>query len=254
MSDVLKRIINEKQKEITRRKERGLFFRPFWDHPRRSLKKALRAPGLQIIAEVKRASPSKGLIAPKWDPVTQAQRYQEGGAAAVSCLTDEPFFRGHLEYLAAIRQAISLPILRKDFILDECQLEEARAFGADAVLLIVAALKPEKLAQLLAATHNLGLEALVEVHDERELEIALACGAEIIGINNRNLRTFEVSLETTLRLVKRIPQEIPVVAESGIKDKEDLEKLAQAGVKAALIGESLMRAKDPAALLRHWRS
>jgi len=252
MSDVLKRIINEKQKEITRRKERGRFFRPFWNHPRRSLKKALCAPGLQIIAEVKRASPSKGLIARKWDPVTQAQRYHEGGAAAVSCLTDESFFKGHLEYLAALREAISLPLLRKDFILDECQIEEARAFGADAVLLIVAALKPEKLAQLLAATHNLGLEALVEVHDERELEVALTCGAEIIGINNRNLRTFEVSLDTTLRLVQLVPQGLPVVAESGIKGKEDLKKLAQAGVEAALIGETLMRAKDPAALLRHW--
>ncbi len=254
MTNVLQRILEEKQKEIARRKERGLFFRPFWDAPRRSLKKALSTPGIQIIAEVKRASPSKGLIAQDWDPVAQAKRYQQGGAAAISCLTDEPFFKGHLEYLAALRQAVNLPLLRKDFILDPCQIEEARAFGADAVLLIVAALSPERLSQLLTETHRLGLEALVEVHDEEELEIALSCGAPIIGINNRNLRTFEVSLETTLRLIKRIPQGTVVVSESGIKDKKDLEQLAQAGVEAALIGETLMRAPDPTELLRHWLS
>jgi len=203
-----------------------------------------------VIAEVKRASPSKGLIAEKFHPVRIAREYQRGGASAISCLTDEPFFRGHLEHLAAIREAVSLPLLRKDFILEEIQLEEARAFGADAVLLIVAALKPQRLLELIRAAKTLGLEALVEVHEEEELEIALTAGAEIIGINNRNLKTFEVDLGTTIRLAQKVPKGVPVVAESGIKGPEDLKLLKEANVRAALIGETLMRAEDKAAKLK----
>lgn len=254
MSNVLEKILNRKKEEIAVRKRRGLFFRPFWEREPLSLKEKLLSPGFHIIAEVKRASPSKGLIAKDFEPVRTARSYQAGGASAISCLTDEPFFQGHLEYLAAVRQAVSLPLMRKDFIIDEVQLEEARAFGADVVLLIVAALEPARLKALLEAARGLGLEALVEVHEERELETALAAGAEIIGINNRNLKTFEVNLETTLRLAKQVPAGIPVVAESGIKDKEDLRRLAGAGVRAALIGETLMRATDPKALLEEWLS
>jgi len=254
MANILEIIISEKQQEIKRRRERGLFFRPFWDSPRVSLKKALLRPGFHIIAEIKRASPSKGLIAHKFNPIRQAQKYQAGGASAISCLTDEKFFKGHLEYLAAVRKNTKLPLLRKDFILDACQIEEARAYGADAILLIVAALSPAQLGQLLAITHQMGLEALVEVHTEQELEMALAAGAQIIGINNRNLQTFEVDLATSLKLAGKVPPEIPVVAESGIKNKKDLDLLAKGGVKAALIGETLMRSPDPEVLLKEWLS
>ncbi len=245
MRDFLATILEEKTKEITRRRKRGLFFKPFWNTPRRSLKDALTKPGFNIIAEVKRASPSKGLIAQNFDPVKIAKNYEQGGAAAISCLTDEKFFAGHLEYLAAIRENVSLPILRKDFIIDEIQIEEARAFGADAILLIVAALNPSRLKELLRKARELGLEALVEVHDAQELEVALEAGAEIIGVNNRNLKTFEVKLETSLELRKLAPPQIPFVAESGIKDASDIRRLQEADIRAALIGESLMRAKDP---------
>ncbi len=250
MGDILAKILAEKEKEVKARKERGLFFRPFWDLPRKPLKEALRVPPFAIIAEIKRASPSKGLIAKDFDPLATARAYVAGGARAISCLTDEKFFRGHLEYLAAIREEVPLPILRKDFIIDEIQLEEARAFGADAVLLIVAALSPKRLRELLAMTYALGLEALVEVHDEEELKLALEAGAEIIGINNRNLKTFEVSLETSLKLAKKVPKDIVLVSESGIKSSSDLKKLKEAGISAALIGESLMRSQDKAMALK----
>ncbi len=244
MATILEKILAQKEEEIRRRRERGLYFRPFWDRPFLSLKEMLLTPGFHIIAEVKRASPSKGLIAQRFHPVRIAREYQYGGASAISCLTDEPFFKGHLEYLAAIREAVDLPLLRKDFIIDEIQLEEARAFGADAVLLIVAALKPQRLLELIRAAKSLGLEALVEVHEDEELEIALTAGAEIIGINNRNLKTFEVNLETSLQLAQRVPKGVPVVAESGIQTREDIERLQEAGVRAALIGEVLMRSED----------
>ncbi len=242
--DILATILQEKEKEIARRKKRGLFYRPFWDSPRRSLKEALSKPGFNIIAEVKRASPSRGLITKDFDLVKIAKAYEDGGAAAISCLTDEKFFAGHLEHLAAIREVVSLPLLRKDFIIDTIQIEEARAYGADAVLLIVAALSPSKLKELLKETQKHGLEALVEVHNAQELEIALEAGAEIIGVNNRNLKTFEVKIETSLTLKKLTPSEIPFVAESGIKNSEDLKLLSKAGIHAALIGECLMRADD----------
>lgn len=250
MSDILATILEEKKREIALRKKRGLFFRPWWDAPRRSLKKALERPGFNIIAEVKRASPSKGLIAREFDPLKIARLYEEAGAAAISCLTDEKFFAGHLEYLAAIREVVSLPLLRKDFIIDEVQIEEARAFGADAILLIVAALSPKRLKALLKKARELGLEALVEVHDAHELEVALEAQAEIIGVNNRNLKTFEVELETSINLRRLVPESIPFVAESGIKGPEDIRRLQEAGIRAALIGESLMRAHDPKEALK----
>ena len=254
MKEFLEKILAVKREEIAKRRQRGLYFRPFWDRQILSLKERLSSPGFHLIAEIKRASPSKGLIAEKFHPVRIAREYQQGGASAISCLTDEPFFKGHLEYLAAIREEVSLPLLRKDFIIDEIQLEEARAFGADAVLLIVAALEPKRLLELIRAAKNLGLEALVEVHQEEELEIALTAGAEIIGINNRNLHTFEVDLKTCLRLAPKVPKGVPVVAESGLKKPEDLKLLKEAGIKAALIGESLMRAEDKAAQIKKFLS
>jgi len=250
--EFLERILEEKRGEIARRIRRGLFFRPFWDLPRRDFKGVLRSEGLTIVAEVKRASPSRGLLVRDFDPVRLARAYARGGAGAVSVITDEPFFRGSLEYLAAVRQAVELPILRKDFILDPVQIEEARAFGADAVLLIVAALSPEELRELLAYTHRLGLQALVEVHHEEELETALSAGAEIIGINNRNLHTFEVSVGTTFRMLKAVPKDRPVVSESGLSDPGTLKRLAEAGVAGALIGEALVKSPDPEYLLKSW--
>ena len=246
----LERILQRKREEVEARKRRGLFFRPFWEAPRRDLARALRKARPAIIAEIKRASPSKGLLCPDFDPLRLARAYRQGGAAALSVITDEPFFQGSLEYLSAVRAAVELPLLRKDFILDPIQIEEARAFGADAVLLIVAALSPEELRELLACARRLELSALVEVHDGEELETALSAGAEILGINNRNLRTFEVSVETTLRLLPRIPEGRVVVSESGLSDPETLERLARAGVDAFLIGEALVTAPDPEARLR----
>ncbi len=249
----LARILENKREEIARRRERGLFFRPFWEAPRRDFEGAIRRRGLTLIAEVKRASPSRGLLCPDFDPVRLARAYVRGGAGAISVITDEPFFKGSLEYLAAVRAAVDLPLLRKDFILDPVQIEEARAFGADAVLLIVAALSPEDLRELLSYTRRLGLSALVEVHDEEELEVALSAGAPVIGINNRNLHTFEVSVETTFRLLKAVPGDRPVVSESGLSGPEVLKRLAEAGVAGALIGEALVKSPDPEALLKSWR-
>ncbi|QJA05868.1 indole-3-glycerol phosphate synthase TrpC [Thermosulfurimonas marina] len=246
----LERILEKKRQEVEARRRRGLFFRPFWEAPRRDLARVLERARPAIIAEIKRASPSKGLLAPEFDPLRLARAYQRGGAAALSVITDEPFFQGSLEYLAAVRAEVDLPLLRKDFILDPVQIEEARAFGADAVLLIVSALTVEDLRELLAYARRLSLSALVEVHDEEELETALWAGAQVIGINNRNLRTFEVSVETTLRLLPRIPPGRVVVSESGLSHPETLEPLARAGVAAFLIGEALVTAPDPEARLK----
>lgn len=248
--NVLERILEKKREELEARKRRGLFFRPFWEAPRRDLARALKEARPAVIAEIKRASPSKGLLCPDFDPRRLARAYRRGGAAALSVITDEPFFQGSLEYLAAVRAEVDLPLLRKDFLLDPVQLEEARAFGADAVLLIVAALPPEELRELLLYARRLELSALVEVHDEEELETALSAGAQIIGINNRNLRTFEVSVETTLRLLPRIPPGRVVVSESGLSDPETLKLLARAGATAFLIGEALVTAPDPETRLK----
>lgn len=247
---LLEEILQRKREEIAARRRRGLFFRPFWEAPRRDLAQALREKRPAVIAEIKRASPSKGLLARDFHPLRLARAYLQAGAAAISVITDEPYFQGSLEYLAAVRSQVGLPLLRKDFILDPVQIEEARAFGADAVLLIVAALSPEELRELLHYAQRLGLSALVEVHQEEELEIALSAGAQILGINNRNLRTFEVSVETTLGLLPRIPRDRVVVSESGLSQGETLERLARAGVTAFLIGEALVTAPDPEERLR----
>ncbi|MBA3651691.1 MAG: indole-3-glycerol phosphate synthase TrpC, partial [Chthoniobacterales bacterium] len=197
---------------------------------------------LALIAEVKKASPSAGVIVESFDPVAIARNYARAGAEAISVLTDERFFQGLLEYLAAIRKAVSLPLLRKDFILDELQIVQASAAGADAILLIVAALPQDQLLRLLDAAATFQLDALVEVHTLEELERALAADAQIIGINNRNLATFEVDLTVTERLSEEVPPDVTLVSESGIRSREDVERMKACGVNAVLIGEALMRA------------
>ena len=218
--------------------------------PRNFLGALQKLAGPALIAEVKKASPSKGVIREDFEPVQIAQTFVEGGASCLSVLTDEPFFQGRLSYLRDIRAAVDLPLLRKDFIIDEYQILESRAAGADAILLIVAALTDKDLALFIDRARGLGMEALVEVHDEDELGIALSSSAEIIGINNRDLHTFRTTLDTTLNLVTLIPKCRFVVSESGINNRADVERLGRAGVGAVLVGESLMRERDIAAKMR----
>ena len=213
--------------------------------PCRDFVDALRAPGISLIAEVKRASPSRGEIRPDLDPVALARIYADHGAAALSVLTDWPFFRGALEDLKTARAAVDLPVLRKDFILTEYQIYEARAAGADAVLLITAALDDPTLRELQILAHTLGMDALVEVHNAEELDRALTIKPEIIGINNRDLHTLDVRLETTERLRPRIPEGILVVAESGVRGAEDIARLRCTGIDAVLVGTALVSASDP---------
>ena len=203
-------------------------------------------PGASLIAEVKRASPSKGLIARDWEPEEIAKTYALNGAAAISCLTDIRFFQGRLEYLTSIKELLRdidepVPVLRKDFIYHEYQVYEARMAGADALLLIVAVLSDRELRELLALTRKLGMQALVEVHDEAELARALAVDARVIGVNNRNLRTFEVDIENTARLRAQIPADKVVVGESGIRTADDVRRLAEMGCDAILVGETFCR-------------
>jgi len=212
-----------------------------------------RGPDPRVIAEVKRRSPSRGEIRADFDPVACALAYAEGGAAAISVLTDEMFFGGHLDFLAAVRRAVPMPLLRKDFVVDVYQIDEARVAGADAVLLIAAALGPDELVSLRERAEALGLCALVEVHDELELAVALDSGARVIGINNRDLRTFHTDLAVTERLAPRIPEGVVVVAESGIFTRTDMARLAASGAQAFLIGESLMREADMAGALKRLR-
>ncbi|MEX1157742.1 MAG: indole-3-glycerol phosphate synthase TrpC [Thermomicrobiales bacterium] len=216
---------------------------------------ALRGSGVSVIAEVKRASPSRGPIAPDIIATDVAREYIAGGAAAISVLTDERFFRGTLDDLAAVaglaRSAtVPTPVLRKDFVIDAYQIAEARAAGASAVLLIVAALERSLLVELHDMAREFGLDALVEVHDEAELEVALAIGATLIGVNNRDLRTFAVDLATTEQLAARVPPAVTLVGESGIRTRADVERLGRAGVHVVLVGETLMRAPDRATAIR----
>ena len=245
---ILDKIIAWKRDEVVRHKHT----RPF-DAVRteaalapspRDLTAVLHAPGVSLIAEVKRASPSKGLLRHDLDPVALAREYEANGAAAISVITDEHFFQGSLDYLQDVRQNVDLPVLRKDFVLDPYQVYEARAAGADAVLLIVAALSDGDLEALHRLVQQLGMAALVEVHNEIELEQALKIRPRIIGVNNRNLRTFEVDLDTTARLRSLIPADVILVAESGVHTRDDVARLAAIGADAMLVGEALVRSKD----------
>lgn len=220
--------------------------------PPLSLRAALLVPGTRLIAEVKRASPSRGVIRPNFDPAAIAAAYAKGGAAAISVLTEERFFGGSLDNLLAVRKAVGnkLPLLRKDFIADPYQVYESRAWGADALLLIVAAMSPETLAGLLELSRGLGMDSLVEVHSEAELTIAAKSGARIIGINNRNLKTLNVDINTTRRLMPLVPRDRITVSESGIRTRHDIRAMEKMGVRAVLIGEALMTAPDIGAKMK----
>ncbi len=254
---ILDEIVADKQVELEARKkamplnrlEKEALRRP----PPLDFAAALRGQGVRLICEVKKASPSKGLIRADFDPVAIAKTYAANGASAISVLTEVKHFQGSLSYVPEIRAALGdkqIPLLRKDFLTDPYQIYESRANGADALLLIVAILTATKLKELLELSHRLGMRCLVEVHNEAELKIALDSGARIIGINNRDLTTFETDVTTTKRLRPLIPQDRIVVSESGIKDRKDMERLRGWGVDAALIGESLMASRDIAAKMK----
>jgi indole-3-glycerol phosphate synthase len=259
---VLERILAETREEVRCRKRALPLEKLSRQGPRgyasgehgRRFRDALAEPGIGVIAEFKRRSPSAGALREDADLEEIVRAYERGGAVALSVLTEGPNFEGSLEDLRAARAACGLPILRKDFIIDPYQLHEARAAGADAVLLIVAALGPEELESLYAGARAMGLDVLVEVHDGEELERALSQGADLIGVNNRDLRDFSVDMDRTTRLMGEIPLSVTAVSESGIATAEHLEKLERVGVDAVLVGEAFMRAPDPEAALRDLRA
>lgn len=248
---ILDRIVARKREEVAALKRTGVAA-PSGEPPAppRGFTAALTADdGVAIIAELKKASPSKGVIRDDFNPALIAPAYLEGGAVALSVLTDVDFFQGSLHYIPLVRSLVELPVLRKDFIIHPLQIEEAVAWGADAILLIAAILEQNELRDLHQQAGELGLDVLVEVHDESEAEKALEAGALLIGVNNRDLRDFSMDINTTFRLRKLIPAYIPLVSESGIGSHADIQALARHGVAAALVGETLMRAADPAQAL-----
>jgi len=252
MPTILDTIVATKREEVARAKtdrpESALRRRLADAPPVRDFLAALSAgPPIRLIAEIKKASPSKGVIRAHFDPVAIARTYEQHGASCISVLTDEPYFQGSLEYLRQVRAAVDLPVLRKDFIIDPYQVVEARAAGADAVLLIAECLNDESLAQLHDAIVDLGMTPLVELYEAANLSRVLKVGARLVGVNNRDLRTFEVDLEHTLRLRQQIPADRVVVGESGIRTRQDVEQLEAAGVQAMLVGESLLARPDVAA-------
>lgn len=256
-SDVLQRIIGRKREEISARRSKmslaEVAEQAHAQPPARgfaqSLQQKVAAGGAAVIAEIKRASPSKGLLRDPFEPAAIARSYERGGASALSVLTDRDFFQGSDGFLQEARAACQLPVLRKDFIVDSYQVAEARAIGADCLLLIAAALSAAQLNELADAAGEFGLDVLVEVHDAEELSLALALDTPLIGINNRNLRTFETSLEVTLALRDAVPADRLIITESGIHTRADVARMRDAAVHAFLIGEAFMRAADPGAKL-----
>jgi indole-3-glycerol phosphate synthase len=257
--DILKKIVAHKQEEVTAAKSAASVsdlksrISGLEDVPRgfeRHLREAASSNWTAIIAEVKKGSPSRGIIREDFDPLEIAEIYQNNGATCLSVLTDEKFFLGHLRYLALIRETVSLPLLRKDFICDPYQIYEARAAGADAILLIAAMLDLNQLREFHAIARGIHLDVLLEVHDQAEMETALQTDCTLIGVNNRNLRTFETDLATTGRLARMMPAGRLLVAESGINSRADIERLQADGAKAFLIGDSLIREADIGAKLQ----
>lgn len=251
--DILARLVLEARQDLQRRRHlvgSDEFERRVAAYAPKDFAGALRRPGLAVIAEMKQRTPTMGVLADRYSPADLAVVYTEGGAAALSVLTHMASFGGRPEHVQVAREATDLPILRKDFITDPFEIAEARASGADAVLLIVAALQGSQLAELLAVARSRGVAALVEVHDEREASAALESGAAIVGVNHRDLRTFDIDLSLTGRLRKVIPNEVVLVAESGIHSADDARRLHEAGADAILVGEELMRSPDPAGRIR----
>lgn len=247
MENFLETILEYKRAEIETLKNSFIFSKEeLYERKTVSLIKNINKKGkVGIIAEVKKGSPSKGLFAPKLDIINQAINYEKYGASCISVLTDSKFFYGSFDYLAMIRKNVSLPLLCKDFIIDEIQIQKAKICGADLILLIVAALKEEDLIRLYRYAEELGLEVLVEVHNEIELEKAIKLGAKLIGVNNRNLKSFQVDLMTTVELAKKLKdKKVTIISESGIKNIKDAEMLAKSGVSGFLIGEALVTSKN----------
>jgi len=254
MQPFLEKILYQKKSEISKLRERaGSFLKR--SSPKRPFNKSLdKLPHLAIIAEIKKASPSKGVICPRdFDPVAIAKIYEQGGASAISVLTDEKFFQGHFEYLMSVREKVKLPILRKDFVIDPLQVRETAHINADAILLIAEALDAWQLEDLYQAALELDIDPFIELHSLRQLDKVMRLEPPALGINNRDLSTFKVDLATTGELIKHIPKEVAVVAESGIKSRNDAIMLRDAGVRGLLIGESLMRAQDVEGLIKELR-
>jgi indole-3-glycerol phosphate synthase len=249
MAEILTTIAEHVRGVVERRRHAtplsALRERPLFNAPTRGFAQALTGATRRIIAEVKKASPSRGLIRADFDPVAIAKDFAAHGASAISVLTEEHFFQGDLAYLEQIHAAVSVPLLRKDFMLDPYQIDEAKSFGADAVLFIAAMLEPSLMRELRQQATALKMDALIEVHTERELDAAIDAGAQLIGINNRDLKTFEVSLATTERLAPLVPAGKPAVCESGIDSLEQIRRVEKLGIHVFLIGESLMRAPEP---------
>jgi indole-3-glycerol phosphate synthase len=251
--DILARIVEVKRVEVAQKLKvrKGLERNAETQRgQRRSFRKALEALTPAIISEIKKASPSKGLLSTNFNPARQAQQYFAGGASALSVLTDKEFFQGSLSDLKIARSSAALPVLRKDFTIHEIDVVEAAASGADAILLIAAILSRNEIVEFQQLAWDYGMDALVEVHDEAELDLALEAGALMVGVNNRNLRTFELSLETSERLAVRMPTEILKVTESAIHSRADVERLMACGFQAFLVGEHLMKSGDPTAALK----
>ena len=255
---ILDTIVAKKKEELALLKKRGItlpesFLGCEIEGPRGFRKALLDYQGVSVIAEVKKASPSKGVICEDFQPVEIARNYEERGAQAISVLTDEQFFQGSLLYMMQVREQVSLPVLRKDFIIDELQIQEAREHGADCILLIVAILDRRQLKDYQDYATELGMDILVEVHDEWEAETALLSDCKLLGVNNRNLKDFSMDLETTFRVRKMVPDDVPVVSESGLKTAEHFQRLSSEKITAALIGETLMRAGAESSLLEEIR-
>ncbi len=255
--DILDTIVSYKKKEIEKLKSRVSVSLnnqyPEYNNRKNNFTVSMKMPGISIIAEIKRKSPSAGNFKKNFDPVRIAIEYEKNGADGISVLTDKKFFGGETKHLSFLKDNIKLPVLRKDFIIDPYQLHESKILGADCILLIARILEEKRLKEFISITRNLGMSSLVEVHSRQEIEKSIACGAEIIGINNRDLSTFEVNIEKSLQLAALIPDHIVKISESGIHHASQVKKLYESGFDGVLIGETFMRSEEPGKLIQQWK-